>query len=70
MPTPPPPLTTICSHCGWKRISFPTSDALKLNVDFFCRCPTCQHTELEIRLANRAEIMRERLSQFLGQPRI
>ena len=65
MPIPPPPHTTICKHCGWKRTSIPTSDALRLNVDLFCRCPACQHTELEIRPASRAEIMRERLSQFL-----
>ncbi len=65
MPIPPPPLTTICTHCDWKRTSFPTSDALKLNVYLFCRCPVCQHTELEIRPGSRAEIMRKRLSQFL-----
>lgn len=65
MPIPPPSLTTICPHCGWKRTSVPTSDALKLNVDWFCRCPICQHTELESRPASRAEIMRERLRQFL-----
>ncbi|EIU4789140.1 hypothetical protein [Pseudomonas aeruginosa] len=65
MPIPLPPLTTICPHCGWKRTSIPTSDALKLNVDWFCRCPICQYTELETRPASRAEIMRERLRQFL-----
>lgn len=65
MPIPPPPHTTICQSCSWRRTSIPTSDVLQLNVDFFCCCPICQHTELKIRPASRAEIMRERLSQFL-----
>lgn len=65
MPFPPPPHITICQNCGWKRTSIPTSDALQLNVDLFCHCPICQNTELEIRPASRAEIMRERLRQFL-----
>lgn len=69
MPIPPQPHTTICPHCGWQRTSIPASDALQLNVDWFCRCPKCQHTELETRQANRAEIMRERLAQFFRQPR-
>lgn len=69
MPIPPQPHTTICPHCGWQRTSIPASDALQLNVDWFCRCPKCQHTELETRQANRAEIMRERLAQFFCQPR-
>ena len=69
MPIPPQPHTTICPHCGWQRTSIPASDALQLNVDWFCRCPKCQHTELKTRQANRAEIMRERLAQFFRQPR-
>ena len=70
MPIPPQPHTTICPHCGWQRTSIPASDALQLNVDWFCRCLKCQHTELETRQANRAEIIRERLAQFFRkQPR-
>lgn len=69
MPIPLPPRTFICSHCGWQRTSIPTSDALRLGVDWFSLCPSCQHTELETRPASRAEIMRERLNQFFHNPR-
>lgn len=64
MPIPPQPHTTICPNCSWQRTSIPASDALRLNVDWFCRCPHCQHTELETRPASRSEIMRERLAQY------
>lgn len=64
MPIPLPPRTFICSHCGWQRTRIFTSDALQLGVDWFSHCPSCQHAELETRLASRAEIMRERLAQF------
>lgn len=64
MPIPPLPHTTICLRCGWKRTSIPVSDALQMNVDWFCCCPICQHTELEIHPASRAEIMRERLRKL------
>lgn len=64
MPIPPQPHTSICPSCGWQRTSIQASDALRLNVDWFCRCPNCKHTELETRPASRAEIMRERLAQF------
>lgn len=65
MPIPLPPRTFICSHCHWQRTCIFTSDALQLGVDWFSHCPACKRTELETRPASRAEIMRERLRQFL-----
>nr|WP_256674841.1 hypothetical protein [Pseudomonas sp. ALS1131] len=38
-------------------------------LHWFCRCPICQHTELETRPANRTEIMRARLTQFFRNTR-
>lgn len=69
MPIPLQPHTFICPHCGWQRTTIPVSDAIQLNIDWFCRCPVCQHTELETRPASRAEIMRARLTQFFRHPR-
>jgi hypothetical protein len=70
MPIPPQPRTFICPCCGWQRTTTAASDALRLDIDWFCRCPNCQHTELETRLASHSEIMRERLAQFFRYPRI
>ncbi len=34
--------------------------------DWFSDCPKCRHDELETRLATQAEIMKERLANFLN----
>lgn len=36
--------------------------------DWFSDCPECRHDKLETRLATQAEIMKERLANFLNPP--
>ncbi|AXM95279.1 hypothetical protein ACU5P1_15095 [Pseudomonas plecoglossicida] len=67
MPIAPLPRTFFCPHCGWQRTTIPASDALRVDIDWFFRCPTCQ-SELQIRPATRAEIMKVRLAQFFRHP--
>lgn len=68
MPIPPHPRTFICPACNWKRTPIPLSDCLMEGRDWFSDCPECRHDKLETRLATQAEIMKERLANFLNPP--
>ncbi|KRW74741.1 hypothetical protein AO735_03545 [Pseudomonas sp. TTU2014-096BSC] len=62
----PHPRTFICPACNWKHTVIPLSDCLMEGRDWFSDCPKCRHDELETRLATQAEIMKERLANFLN----
>lgn len=64
MPIPPRPRTFICPACGWKRTVILLSDCI-MEGDWYSECPECRHDQLETRLATQAEIMKQRLANFL-----
>ncbi len=66
MPMPPPPFTTRCLDCGWKKTIAPRSDLLLLGHDWFERCPRCSGQRLTRSTASPAAAWLARLQQRLG----
>lgn len=67
MPMPPPPFTTRCLDCGWKKTIAPRSDLLLLGHDWFERCPRCSSGQRLTRsTASPAAAWLARLQQRLG----
>lgn len=66
MPISPRPFTLVCAHCSWRKTVLPHNDLASLGPAAFILCPECHTPSLEGLEANRHEILRTRLEQFLS----
>lgn len=63
--SPPHPFTLTCCYCSWKKTYLPSGDTRVRPPEWLTGCPNCQTPSLDVRIANRKEILKERLEQFL-----
>ncbi len=61
MVRPWPPMTFRCKSCGWQTTTQGSSDAMRVGIDVFVECPTCDSEAIDRREATRAEILWARM---------